>query len=35
VMALLVYAAHHRRFMGLLAGKEPRFYIRDTMGPRG
>lgn len=35
LMGLLVYAAHHRRFLGLLTGKEPRFYIRDKMGPRG
>lgn len=32
---LLVYAAHHRRFVGLLTGKEPRLYIQDKMGPRG
>lgn len=35
LMGLLVYAAHHRRFVGLLTGKEPRFYIKDRMGPRG
>jgi glycerol-3-phosphate acyltransferase PlsY len=35
LMGLLVYAAHHRRFVGLLTGKEPRFYIQDKMGPRG
>ncbi|NTW28046.1 MAG: glycerol-3-phosphate acyltransferase [Coriobacteriia bacterium] len=34
-MGALVYAAHHKRFMGLLKGKEPRFYINDAMGPRG
>jgi glycerol-3-phosphate acyltransferase PlsY len=34
-MGLLVYAAHHRRFVGLLQGKEPRLYINDRMGPRG
>jgi hypothetical protein len=34
-MGLLVYAAHHRRFVGLLTGKEPRFYVSDRMGPRG
>jgi glycerol-3-phosphate acyltransferase PlsY len=34
-MGLLVYAAHHKRFVGLLQGKEPKFYIEDRMGPRG
>jgi acyl phosphate:glycerol-3-phosphate acyltransferase len=32
---LLVYAAHHKRFVGLLRGKEPRLYVDDSMGPRG
>lgn len=31
----LVYAAHHRRFVGLLHGHEPMFYVNDRMGPRG
>lgn len=35
VMGAVVYAAHHRRFMGLLKGQEPRFYIHDRSGPRG
>lgn len=35
VMGLVVYAAHHRRFLGLLKGQEPRFYIHDRQGPRG
>ncbi len=35
LMGVLVYAAHHRRFVGLLTGKEPRFYVQDKMGPRG
>ncbi|MHB8051013.1 MAG: glycerol-3-phosphate acyltransferase, partial [Coriobacteriia bacterium] len=35
VMGALVYAAHHRRFVGLLRGQEPRFYIHDRGGPRG
>lgn len=35
VMGALVYAAHHRRFVGMLKGKEPRLYISDRMGPRG
>lgn len=34
-MGLIVYAAHHRRFMGLLRGREPKLYIDDRMGPRG
>jgi len=34
-MGLLVYAAHHKRFVGRLQGREPRFYINDRMGPRG
>ncbi|MEA5074716.1 MAG: glycerol-3-phosphate acyltransferase [Coriobacteriia bacterium] len=35
VMGAVVYAAHHRRFLGLLKGQEPRFYIHDRGGPRG
>jgi glycerol-3-phosphate acyltransferase PlsY len=35
LMGALVYSAHHRRFVGLLAGREPRLYIEDRMGPRG
>lgn len=35
IMGVTVYAAHHRRFMGLLKGQEPRFYIHDRSGPRG
>ncbi|MDP2181478.1 MAG: glycerol-3-phosphate acyltransferase [Actinomycetota bacterium] len=35
VMGLLVYVAHHKRFMGLLDGREPKLYINDRMGPRG
>ncbi len=34
-MGAVVYAAHHRRFMGLLAGEEPKLYVNDSMGPRG
>ncbi|MDP2401458.1 MAG: glycerol-3-phosphate acyltransferase [Actinomycetota bacterium] len=34
-MGLVVYAAHHRRFVGLLRGQEPRLYVNDAMGPRG
>ena len=35
VMGAVVYAAHHKRFMGLLRGQEPKFYIHDRGGPRG
>lgn len=35
LMGLVVYAAHHRRFIGMLRGREPRLYINDRMGPRG
>lgn len=34
-LGLLVYAAHHKRFMGLLRGREPKLYFEDRMGPRG
>ncbi|MBA4370304.1 MAG: hypothetical protein C0418_01845 [Coriobacteriaceae bacterium] len=34
-MGALVYAAHHKRFIGLLRGKEPKLYTKDGMGPRG
>ncbi|HEY5548917.1 MAG TPA: glycerol-3-phosphate acyltransferase [Coriobacteriia bacterium] len=34
-MGLLVYAAHHKRFVGLLRGREPKLYFEDRMGPRG
>lgn len=34
-MGLVVYIAHHNRFMGMLRGSEPRLYINDRMGPRG
>lgn len=35
LMGSVVYAAHHKRFVGMLAGKEPKLYINDRMGPRG
>lgn len=35
VMGLVVYAAHHKRFVGMLRGREPRLYVNDRMGPRG
>ena len=35
LMGVLVYAAHHRRFLGLIRGSEPKLYIDDGAGPRG
>lgn len=35
LVGAVVYLAHHKRFIGLLKGKEPRLYIHDSMGPRG
>lgn len=35
LMGSVVYAAHHKRFIGMLKGNEPRLYINDRMGPRG
>lgn len=35
LMGGFVYAAHHRRFVGLLQGKEPKLYVNDRMGPTG
>jgi acyl phosphate:glycerol-3-phosphate acyltransferase len=35
LMGALVYTAHHRRFIGMLQGREPRLYVNDQMGPRG
>jgi glycerol-3-phosphate acyltransferase PlsY len=34
-MGVFVYAAHHKRFIGMLQGNEPKLYINDRMGPRG
>jgi len=34
-MGLVVYAAHHRRFLGMLRGQEPKLYVHDGGGPRG
>jgi glycerol-3-phosphate acyltransferase PlsY len=34
-MGTLVYLAHHKRFVGMLRGNEPRLYVNDRMGPRG
>jgi len=35
LMGAFVYAAHHRRFIGMLKGREPKLYINDRMGPTG
>lgn len=35
VVAAVVYARHHKRFVGMLRGEEPKVYIHDRMGPRG
>lgn len=35
LMGVLVYVAHHGRFLGMLRGEEPKMYTRDRMGPRG
>jgi glycerol-3-phosphate acyltransferase PlsY len=35
LMGVIVYWAHHKRFIGMLQGKEPKFYTKDAMGPRG
>jgi glycerol-3-phosphate acyltransferase PlsY len=35
LMGLIVYAAHHQRFVGLLQGREPKLYVDDGSGPRG
>ena len=34
-MGAVVYAAHHRRFIGMLKGREPKLYVNDRMGPTG
>jgi glycerol-3-phosphate acyltransferase PlsY len=35
VLGAVVYVRHHRRFVGLLKGEEPKLYIHDRQGPRG
>jgi len=35
LMGGVVYAAHHKRFIGMLHGREPKLYINDRMGPKG
>jgi glycerol-3-phosphate acyltransferase PlsY len=34
-LGAIVYSRHHKRFVGLLQGKEPRLYIHDRQGPKG
>ena len=35
LLGVLVYLRHHRRFVGLIRGEEPKLYVEDKMGPRG
>ncbi|HET6498310.1 MAG TPA: glycerol-3-phosphate acyltransferase [Coriobacteriia bacterium] len=35
LLAAMVYLRHHRRFLGLLKGREPKLYVEDNMGPKG
>lgn len=35
LIAAIVIAAHWRRFIGMLRGREPKLYVNDRMGPRG
>lgn len=35
VLGAVVYVRHHKRFVGLLKGEEPKLYIHDRQGPRG
>ena len=35
ILGAAVYLRHHRRFIGLLRGEEPKLYIEDGQGPRG
>lgn len=35
LIGLIVYAAHHNRFVGMLRGSEPKLYVDDGSGPRG
>lgn len=35
LMGAFVYAAHHKRFVGMLHGHEPKLYVNDRMGPTG
>lgn len=35
LMGVVVYAAHHKRFVGMLRGREPKLYVNDSSGPRG
>ena len=35
VLGAAVYLRHHRRFVGMIAGEEPKLYVDDGQGPRG
>ena len=35
LLGSLIYVRHHRRFVGLIRGEEPKLYVEDRMGPRG
>lgn len=35
LMAAFVIAAHWKRFIGMLQGREPKLYVNDRSGPRG
>ncbi len=35
LLGALIYVRHHRRFIGMLQGREPRLYVEDGQGPRG
>lgn len=35
VLGAVVYVRHHKRFVGMLRGEEPKLYIHDRQGPRG
>jgi glycerol-3-phosphate acyltransferase PlsY len=35
LLGAAVYVRHHRRFIGMIAGREPKLYVEDGQGPRG
>jgi glycerol-3-phosphate acyltransferase PlsY len=35
LMGVIVYSAHHKRFIGMLRGREPKLYVDEGGGPRG
>jgi glycerol-3-phosphate acyltransferase PlsY len=35
VLGAIVYVRHHQRFVGMLAGREPKLYVEDGQGPKG